>query len=130
MKRVYAAAGLMVAAGAVAGYMLAPREKAPEPVQAAEASQPAPAPSGDKARANGGGSGGGGGGGFSISLPVARGLPGLGGGKRGGANARPDCYFLRLSYNNAIKAGARSPGAARARNQAQQAGCYVPEPKS
>jgi hypothetical protein len=128
MKRVYAAAGLIVAAGAVTGYMLAPRAEATAPVETvseAEAAAPTQA-AGEERRAGGGG---GGGGGFAISLPAGRGLPGMGGNK-GAGQARPDCYFLRLSYNNAAKAGARSPGAARARSQAQQAGCYVPEQKS
>jgi hypothetical protein len=117
----------MVAAGAVAGYMLAPRAPSPPPVEETTTAQVTSPPSDQKRRSSSGG-----GGGLVISLPVGHGLPGLGGGGGGAKSgeARPDCYFLRISYNNALKAGPKSKQVARARGQAKQAGCYVPEPKS
>ena len=106
MKRVYAAAALLVASGAAIGYFTAPHKPAPS------AAAQAGAPKRDADAYAPHSSGGGGGGAMMASQMVA-------------GPDRVDCFYLRVAYNSAIKPGADTGRAASAKAQAQDAGCWV-----
>jgi hypothetical protein len=126
MKRVYAAAALMVAVGAAIGYMLAPQAPASERQVVAEhkSEDPKPAPqSRDKTR----GHSGGGGGSFFVGTTSSQNpLEKMVAAKSGAAPSRPDCYFMRVSYRStASKQGASAPQAREAADKAKEAGCAL-----
>jgi hypothetical protein len=106
MKRIYAAAALMVASGAAIGFFTRPQ--APAGAEEHAAAQAA------RAR--------------DAEMYMPRSVGGQGVTLQALSVAGPervDCFYLRVAYNSARKAGEDSGRAASARTQAQDAGCWV-----
>lgn len=110
MKLIYAAAALIIATGAAIGFVTAPAASRNDAQNATGADPQGPRDSLPRDRAYGGGGRGSGGG-------IAGTISALGGG-----DERPDCFYLRIAYNNAKKSGT---GAAE-KKQALGAGCWMP----
>jgi hypothetical protein len=110
MKRIYAAAALMVASGAAIGFVTRAQPAAAGSDR--EAARSAHARDADAYLPHNSG-----GPGMSVpALSVA-------------APDRVDCFYLRVAYNSALKAGGDGGRAASARAQAEDAGCWVAGPK-
>ncbi|HVY03457.1 MAG TPA: hypothetical protein VG983_07340 [Caulobacterales bacterium] len=104
MKLIYAAAALIVATGAVIGYVTAPRG----PRQEAQADQAAQ----EEQRATP----------AHFSAPRGVSLPHF----SIGAKEAPDCFYYRVAYNRSLH-GADSAKSKAARKQGLNAGCWMPD---